>query len=88
MIHDNEILNLWTAKPCFEIIHVLLVSMLDKICKPKLSRFLQPNTSHVICKMPFFVRKAKFVRKQNEQVIYFKEQLVGDKVACSCTKLE
>ena len=37
--YDSKILNLWTTKPCFEIIHGLLVSVFDKVSKPKLSRF-------------------------------------------------
>ena len=59
--------------------HGLLVSVLDKVPKPNIRR--------VICKMPF-LRKAKIVQKRKEEVIHFLEQLVGDKVGCSCTKLQ
>ena len=31
-IYDSKILNLWTTKPCFEIIHGFLVSVFDKVC--------------------------------------------------------
>ena len=68
-IYDSKILNLWKTKPCFEIIHDLLVSVFVKVFKPKLPDS-QPNTRHVICKMTFF-RKAKIVRKRKVQVIYF-----------------
>ena len=37
-IYDSKISNLWTAKPCFGIIHGLLVSVSDKVSKPRLSR--------------------------------------------------
>ena len=38
-IYDNRIFNLWTSKPFFEIKHSLLVSLFDKVSKPRLSRF-------------------------------------------------
>ena len=38
-IHDSKIFNLWTNEPYFEIMHDLLVSVFDKVSKPKLSRF-------------------------------------------------
>ena len=68
-IYDCKILNLWTTKPCFEIVHGLLVSKFDKVSNPN-SPDLQPNTRRVICKMSFF-RKAKTVQNRKEQVIYF-----------------
>ena len=84
-IYDSKILNLWTTKPCFEIIHGLLVSVFDKVSKPKLSRF---TTRYSSCSLQNAIfRKAKIVQKQKEQVIHFLRQLVGDKVVCSCTKL-
>ena len=38
-IYDSKISNLWMTKPCFEIIHGLLVAVFDIVSKPKLSRF-------------------------------------------------
>ena len=38
-LYDSKILNLWTVKSCFEIIHGLLVSVIDKVSKSTLSRF-------------------------------------------------
>ena len=68
-IYDGKILNLWTTKPCFETIHGLLVSVFDKVSKPKLSRFMA-QSHRIICNMPCF-RNAKIVQKRKEQVIYF-----------------
>ena len=45
MIYDSKISNLWTTEPCFEIIHELLVSVYDKVSKPKLSRFTAQYSS-------------------------------------------
>ena len=44
-IYDSKILNLWTNKPFSEIIHGLLVSVFDKLSKPKLSRFTAQYSS-------------------------------------------
>ena len=85
-LNDSKMSNLWTTKPWFEIIYGLLVSVFDKVSNPN-SPDLQPNTRHVICKMPFFFWKAEIVQKRKEQAIYFLQQLVGDKVVCSCTEL-
>ena len=41
---------------------------------------LQPNSRHVICSLPPF-RHVKIGPKRKEQVTYFLERLVGDKVA-------
>ena len=68
-IYDSKILNLWTTKPCFEIIHGLLVSVFDKVSRPS-SPDLQPNTRRVLCKLPSF-RKAKIVQKQKKPFILF-----------------
>ena len=76
-IYDSKILNLWTSKPCLEIIHGLLVHVFDKYPNPN-SLDLQPDTLRVICKMPFFT-KAKTVQKRKEQVTYFGEQLKSSK---------
>ena len=68
-IYDSKILNQWRTKPCFEIIHDLLVSVFDKVSKPI-----------------FFLEKPKLC--QNERASHiFLEQLVGEKVVCSCAKL-
>ena len=68
-IYDSKILNLWTTKPCFEIIHGFLVSVFDKVSKPKLFRF---TAQHSSCNLQNSIfRKAKIVQKQKEQVIYF-----------------
>ena len=66
-IYDSKTLNLWTSKPCFEIIHGLLVSVFDKVYKHKLFKFTAQYTLRVISKIPFF-RKDKIVQKRKEQV--------------------
>ena len=67
-IYDSKISNLWTTKPCFEIIHDLLVSVFDKVSKPKLSRF----SAQYMCSLQNAIfRKAIIVEKRKEQVIYF-----------------
>ena len=58
MIYDSRILNLWTTKPCFEIIRGLLVSVFDKVSKPKLSRF---TAQHSSCNL----QNAIFYKSQN-----------------------
>ena len=68
-IYDSKILNLWTTKPCFKIIHGLVVFVFDKVSNPNRPD-LQPNARRVIYKMPRF-RKTKIVQKRKEQVRYF-----------------
>ena len=44
-IYGSKILNLSRTKPCFEIIHAFLVSVFDKVSKPKLARFIAQYSS-------------------------------------------
>ena len=44
---------------------------------------LQPNTRRVTCKMPF-LEKPKLCKNERNKSDIFLEQLVGDKVVCSC----
>ena len=77
-IYDSKILNLWTTESCFEILHGLLVSVLDKVSRLKLSRFTAQYPSCNLQNAIF--TKVKIVQKRKEQVTYFLEQLVKDNV--------
>ena len=44
-IYDCKILNLWTTETCFEIIHVLLASVFDKVSKANFPRFTAQYSS-------------------------------------------
>ena len=70
MIYDSKVLNLWTTKPCFEIVYGLMVSVFDKVSKPKLSRF---TTQYLSCNLQnaIFRKKPELRKKRKEQVIHF-----------------
>ena len=69
MIYDSKMLNLKITKPRFEILPGLLISVFDKVFKPKLSRFTAQYSSCNLQNAIF--RKAKIVQKRKEQVKYF-----------------
>ena len=73
MIYDCKILNLWTNKQCFEIIHSLLVFVFDKVSKSKLSRFTSQyslcNLQNAICS-----EKPRLCRNErNKSYIFLRE---------------
>ena len=69
-IYNSKILNLWTTKTHFKIIHGLLVSVFDKVSKPRVSRFTAQHFSRNL-KNAIFFRKSKLcINERNESYIF------------------